>query len=243
MIAIFFKEFNSFLDSLIAYLVMGLFLLGIGLFMWFLPSENILDSGFADLEVLFSTGPFILMFLIPAVTMKSFAEEKKTGTLEILITKPISDFELIFAKFFACFCISLLAIAPTLVYYYSVGSLGAEPFNLDSAGIIGSYLGLILLSAVFTSIGIFSSSINDNQINAFIISVFFCYVFYTGFSAISQLQFFEFISDIINQMGIAYHYSSLSRGLIDSRDIIYFIGLISGLLFATKLVLQSRKWE
>jgi ABC-2 type transport system permease protein len=236
------KECNSFLDSLIAYLVIGVFLVANGLFMWVLPDGNILDSGFAEMEVLFSIGPYVLMFLIPAVTMRSFAEEKKSGTLELLLTKPITEFEVILGKFFACYLLVIVSIIPTFIYYYSVGKLGNPEFNLDTAGIIGSYIGLIMLSGVFTSIGIFASSISDNQINSFIIAIVGCYVFYTGFSALATMEIWSNHADLIGQFGIASHYASISRGLIDSRDLVYFLGLISFALFGTRLVLESRKW-
>ncbi len=236
------KELNSFFDSLIAYLFMGVFLIAIGLFMWVLPGENVLDSGFADMETLFSNAPFVLMFLIPAITMRSFAEENKAGTLELLFTKPLRDTDIILGKFLAGFCIAILTILPTLVYYFSISQLGDPVGNLDTPGIIGSYLGLLMLAGVFTSIGILTSSLSDNQIVAFILAIIFCYLFYTGFSALAGLEVFKSISEILLQMGIAYHYTSISRGLIDSRDVIYFFSITGFALAGTWLVLASRKW-
>lgn len=242
MIQILKKELNSFFDSLIAYLFMGVFLISIGLFMWVLPEENVLDSGFASLEVLFSNAPYVLLFLIPAITMRSFAEEKKNGTLELLFTKPLRDIDIVIGKFLAGFTIAILTILPTLVYYFSVSSLGNPVGNLDTSGIIGSYLGLIMLSGVFVAIGILSSSISENQIVAFIISVIFCYLFYTGFSSLAGLEALKPLAEIVTQMGIAYHYNSISRGLVDSRDLVYFFSIIALTLAGTRLVLASRKW-
>ena len=237
------KEFNSFLDSLIAYLVIGVFLVAIGFFMWILPGDNVLDAGFAEMEILFATGPFILMFLIPAITMRSFSEEIKYGTIEILYTRPISDLEIIVGKFLAGFVLVIFSIVPTLVYYYSIYYLGNPVGNLDSAGIFGSYIGLILLGGVFTALGILASSTTDNQIVAFIVAIFLCYLFYTGFSAVATFGFWGKNADFVQQLGISYHYTSISRGLVDSRDLIYFFSVISLALSSTHLLLGSRKWQ
>lgn len=241
MISILFKEFNAFLHSLVAYLVIGVFLLAISLFMWVLPEENILDSGFANLDTLFSVGPYILLFLIPAISMKSFAEEKRNGTLELLFTKPISVFEIVFGKFLACFLLAILAILPTLIYYFSVYKLADPIGNVDSAGIAGSYIGLIFLAGIFTAIGIFSSALADNQITAFIGAIFGCYIFYNGFSSISNLFGSGSVADFVDKLGISYHYASLSRGLIDSRDLLYFISAIAIALLSTQYILETKK--
>lgn len=242
MIQVFKKEFNTFLDSLIAYLVISVFLVAIGLFMWVLPGDNVLDNGFADMETLFSTGPFVFMFLIPAITMRSFAEEKKAGTMELLFTRPLSDADIIAGKFLAGYTLVLFSIIPTFIYYFSVYKLGSPQGNLDTAGIVGSYIGLILLGGVFTAVGILSSSISDNQIVSFISAVFLCYLFYTGFSALSLLPFWGNNADLVNRLGIAYHYASVSRGLIDSRDVLYFLSVIGVALSTTYVIIGSRKW-
>lgn len=223
-------------------MVIAVFLLAISLIMWVLPQQNVFQIGFAEMEVLFSIGPYVFMFLIPAITMRSFAEEKKSGTLELLLTKPINSIKIILAKFLACYLLVIISIIPTILYYYSIGQLGNPPFNIDTAGIIGSYIGLILLAGVFTAIGIFSSSISDNQISAFIVSIFGCYIIYSGFSALATIEIWYKFAETINQFGIAYHYTSISRGLIDSRDLTYFFGVIIFALFGTHLVLESRKW-
>ena len=236
------KELNSFFNSLIAYLVISVFLLSTSMYIWIIPEYNIFDTGFADLEILFDSAPFLFIFLIPAITMKSFAEEFKLGTLEILLTKPISEFEIILAKFFASLTIVCLALLPTLVYFYSIYQLASPLGNIDSAGILGSYLGLFLLASVFTASGIFASTLSDNQIVSFIVAIILSFFFYAGFQVISTLQIFSNFSNVILKFGIGYHYDSLSKGLIDSRDVFYFFASSIVLLFASKLVINARNW-
>src|SRR5688572_9058881 len=173
MLQILAKEFNSFLNSLIAYLVIGVFLTGIGLLMWVFPETSVLEYGYADMDTLFSYGPYVFIFLIPAITMRSFAEEKKSGTLELLFTRPLSDWDIVLGKFFACFLLVLVALIPTAIYYVSVYQLGNPPGNIDTPGVIGSYIGLMLLGGVFTSIGILASSLTNSQIVSFIVAAFF----------------------------------------------------------------------
>ncbi len=242
MLSILKKEFNSFLDSTIAYVVIGLFLLGTGLFLWVFPETSLLDYGYADLETLFSMTPFIYMFLIPAITMKSFSEEKRGGTMELLLTKPLTDWQIILGKYFAGLLLVLFSLAPTLVYYYSVYQLGFPKGNVDSAGVVGSYIGLVFLGAVFTSIGIFTSSISESQIISFIVGVFVCFLFHSGFTALSKLEFWGNMSSLVEALGIDYHYYTISKGLIDSRDILYFISIIVIMLKATHLTIGARKW-
>lgn len=236
------KEFNSFLNSLIAYMVIGVFLMGIGLLMWVFPETSVLEYGYADMDTLFSLGPYVLIFLIPAITMRSFAEEKKAGTVELLMTKPLSDWDIILGKFFACFALVLFALLPTLLYYFSIYKLGDPIGNVDTAGIAGSYIGLMLLSSVFCSVGIFASSITSNQIVAFIVAAFLCFILFSGFDSIAQLQLWSAHALFIKQFGILTHYESLSKGLIDSRDVLYFISVDVLLLSATKIILGSRQW-
>src|SRR5690606_16712245 len=164
MIQVLVKEFNSFLNSLIAYVVIGVFLTGIGLLMWVFPETSVLEYGYADMETLFTLGPYVFIFLIPAITMRSFAEEARGGTLELLLTKPLTDWDIIIGKFLACFLLVLLSLLPTLIYYASVYALGNPPGNIDTPAVIGSYAGLALLGAVFCSIGIFASALSTNQI-------------------------------------------------------------------------------
>jgi ABC-2 type transport system permease protein len=242
MIQIFIKEFNSFLNSLIAYIVIGVFLTAIGLLMWVFPESAMLDYGYADMDTLFSLGPYVFIFLIPAITMKSFAEEKKLGTLELLYTKPLSDWDIIVGKFLACFALVVLALIPTLIYYISVYNLGNPVGNIDTPGVIGSYIGFALLGGVFCAIGIFASSITPNQIVSFIVAAFLCFFFYSGFESISALFLQGQLSLAIKQFGIIHHYEALSRGLIDSRDVIYFVSVVAFLLLLTKTFLSSRSW-
>jgi len=243
MFSIFRKEVNSFLSSLIAYIVIGLFLTAMGLFMWVFPESNVLDYGFADMQTLFTTAPFVFMFLIPAITMRTFAEEKKDGTIELLLTRPITDLQIILGKYFSSLLLVIHALIPTLIYYYSIVRLGNPVGNIDSAGVVGSYIGLTLLGAVFTSIGILSSALSVNQIVSFIIAVFLCFIFYSGFQSLASINVWGQLSNLIDQLGIAYHYSALSKGLIDSRDVLYFVSVIVFMLLSTNLVLDSRKWQ
>lgn len=243
MFSIYKKELHSFFNSLIAYLVIGIFLLATGLYIWVVPEYNIFDNGFADLQILFDSAPYLLMFLIPAITMRSIAEEIKMGTLELLLTKPISEFEIVIGKYLASLSIVLFAIAPTFVYFYSIYQLANPIGNIDSAGIVGSYFGIILLGAIFTSCGIFASTLGDNQITSFIYAIILCFFFFNGFSTISTFGLFANYQGFINKLGIGYHYETLSKGLIDLRDIFYFIASISIMLYASVLTLKSRNWN
>ncbi len=236
------KEVNSFFDSLIAYVVIAVFLTATGLLLWVFPETSLLTYGYADLFTLFSLTPYVFMFLIPAITMRSFAEEKKGGTMELLLTQPVTDFQLMAGKFLAGWLIVVVALLPTLIYYFSVYQLGSPPGNLDTAGITGSYIGLVLLGGVFTAIGIFASSVTENQVIAFVLAVFLCFLFFTGFDAVAGLPAWGNNAYLIEQLGILYHYNAMSRGLIDSRNLVYFVSVIALMGLSTHLVLNSRKW-
>ena len=240
MWAIYHKEIRQFLNSLVAYIVIGVFLTGIGLLMWVFPDTNVLDYGYADLETLFTLAPFVYLFLIPAITMRLLAEERKSGTIELLMTRPVSHFQVILGKYFAAFTLVVFSLIPTLIYYYSVYELGNPVGNLDTPGIIGSYLGLVLLGAVFTAIGILSSSFSENQIVAFIIAVFLCFFLYTGIGAMARL-FPGHLSIYIEELGIAYHYEAMGRGLIDSRNVVFFFSVITLMLLLTYVKLVSHQ--
>lgn len=242
MLRILSKEINSYLNSLIAYIVISVFLTGIGLLMWVFPETNVLDYGFADMETLFSFSPYVFLFLIPAVTMKLFAEEKKTGTLELLFTQPVTDFQIILAKYLAGLVIVIFALIPTLIYYFSIYKLGQTQGNIDTAGVIGSYIGLLLLAGVFTAIGVFASSITENQIVAFIIAVFLCFFFYSGFGSMAAIDVWGSGSNFLDQLGLLYHYSALSKGLIDARNVVYLLSLTVAMLLLTQVIVSSRKW-
>ncbi|HEY8938508.1 MAG TPA: gliding motility-associated ABC transporter permease subunit GldF [Cyclobacteriaceae bacterium] len=242
MLQVLTKEFNSFLNSLIAYLVIGVFLTGIGLLMWVFPETSVLDYGYADMDTLFSFGPYVFIFLIPAITMRSFAEEKKGGTMELLLTKPLRDWDIILGKYLAGFFLILVALIPTLIYYFSIRQLGNPAGNIDTPGVIGSYIGLVLLGGVFCSVGIFASSITPNQIVAFIVAAFLCFILFSGFNSIAAVDFWSANALFIKQLGLLYHYEAISKGLIDSRDLIYFLSIIFLMLSLTKLIVGSRQW-
>ncbi|MDO6759225.1 gliding motility-associated ABC transporter permease subunit GldF [Tamlana sp. 2_MG-2023] len=236
MLAILRKEINSFFASPIGYLVIAIFLTLNGLFLWLFKGEfNILDYGFAELSSFFLLAPWILIFLIPAVTMRSFSDEKKQGTLELLLTKPISLFNIVLGKYFGAFILILIALLPTLLYVYTVYELGNPVGNLDMGSTLGSYFGLLFLVAAYTAIGVFSSTLSDNQIVAFITAVFICFLFYIGFEGIADFA----ASDFINQLGMSVHFKSMSRGVLDTRDIIYFISITVFFLMLTKLNLNK----
>jgi len=236
MLAILKKEINSFFASPIGYLVIAIFLLLNGLFLWLFKGEfNVLDYGFADLSSFFLLAPWILIFLIPAVTMRSFSDEKKQGTLELLLTKPISHLQIVLGKYLGAFILIVLALIPTLLYVYTVNQLGKPVGNLDVGSTLGSYFGLLFLIAAYTAIGIFSSTLSDNQIVAFIIAVFLCFLFYVGFEGLS-----EFLkSNFIEQLGIASHFKSMSRGVLDTRDIIYFLSVTAFFIFFTVVKINA----
>ena len=204
MIQVAAKEFNSFLNSLIAYVVIGVFLTGMGLLMWVFPETSVLDYGYADMDTLFSLGPYVFIFLIPAITMRSFAEEKKSGTMELLLTKPLTDWDIIVGKFLACFLLVLLALVPTIIYYFCIRALGNPPGNIDTPGVIGSYIGLALLGGVFCSVGIVASSITSNQIIAFILAAFLCFKLFTGFETIAALNLWSAQALLNKQFVIHY---------------------------------------
>lgn len=237
MLSILKKEFTSFFASPVAYLVIGVFLLVNGLFLWvFKDNFNILNAGYADLSSFFYLAPWLFLFLIPAITMKSFADEFNNGTIEILKTKPLTDWEIVSGKFFASLLLVIFALIPTLTYVYTVWELGNPVGNIDLGSTIGSYIGLLFLAATYTAIGLFTSTLSKNQIIAFILGVFITFFLFYGFDAIASL--FGGNSYFIQQFGINEHFKSISRGVIDSRDIIYFISMTVFFLFITKIQLH-----
>ncbi len=243
MFTLFKKEVNGFLNSLIGYIVIIVFLLIMGLFLWVFPMQfNLLDFGYANLDGLFILSPFVFLFLIPAITMRSFADEKKSGTLELLMTQPLSDLQVILAKFLAGVVLVIFSLLPTFVYFISIYKLGLPPGNLDMGGIWGSYLGLLFLAMSFVAIGVFASSLTDNQIVSFILSVFLCFFFYLGFELVYSFILSGNIGLMVESLGINAHYNAMSRGVIDTRDLIYFLSLTGFFLLLTKLSLESRKW-
>lgn len=239
MKSIFLKEIRGFFSSLIAYIVIIVFLVITGLLMWVFKN-NTFEAGYSNLDILFFWAPSVLIFLISAITMRSFSEEKKAGTLEILITKPLTEFQIVLGKYFAGLALVALALLPTLIYFYTVYQLGAPMGNIDTGATWGSYLGLLWLGSIYVSIGLFSSSLTDNSIVAFILSFFLCLVMYISFDLMSSISFFNGIDYYVQWMGINSHYKSISRGVLDTRDLVYFISVTALFLWLTKTKLDRR---
>lgn len=224
-------------------MVVSVFLLFTGLFMWVLPTDaNVLNNGYADLGTLFAIAPWVFLFLIPAITMRSFSEERATGTIELLHTRPLTDLQIIVAKYAASMALVVFSLLPTLLYFWSVSQLGNPPGNIDSGSVWGAYLGLLLLGAGFTSIGIFASALASNQIVAFILAVFTCWGLWIGLSSFATFELLGTWDHVLFSLSINTHYSSLGRGVVDTRDVLYFISLVAFMLASTRVVLQSRKW-
>lgn len=242
MLSILNKEVNGFFSSLVAYFTMAIFLLVTGLFLWVFPDSSILDYGYAGLDSFFNIAPYLFMFLIPAITMRSLAEERKDGTFELLATRPLSDWQIVSGKFLAALLIIVLTLIPTLLYYISVYQLGITKGNIDTGAVIGSYIGLILLGGAFTSIGLFTSSLGKNQIIAFSLAVFLCFFAFSGFDSTSMIISLQSIDNFLISLGISQHYQSISRGVLDTRDLIYFLSFTAIFLLFTKTVLGGRKW-
>lgn len=237
------KEIQGFFSSLTGYLVIVVFLAVTGLCLWVFPGVlNIPENGYASLDSLFYIAPWVFLFLVPAITMRSFAEETKSGTIELLLTKPVSEWSIALAKLLAAVALIVLALLPCIVYIISVWRLGNPPGNLDTGATYGALIGLLLLGSIYAAIGTFTSALTDNQVVAFIISAALCFVFYEGFDALSGLTD-NTVQDMISWVGVKVHYSSISRGVIDSGDLVYFFGVILMFLLLTRLKLQSRKWK
>jgi ABC-2 type transport system permease protein len=244
MLAIFRKEIGGFFSNITGYLVIIVFLLINSLFMWVIPGEwNIFDNGYAGLDTLFFLSPWVFMFLVPAVTMRMIAEEKRLGTIELIYSRPITERGIIYGKFFASVFLVLLALLPGLIYYISVYLLGESPGNLDKGGTWGAFIGLFFLATVYASAGIFASSLTDNQVIAFIIAVLICFVLFIGFDSFAYLPGLKKIDEFVLRLGINEHYKSISRGVLDLRDCIYFVAVVAIFNEATRSVLLSRKWK
>ena len=236
MIPILKKELNSFFSTPIGYLVIGVFLVINGLFLWVFKGEfNILDAGFADLNSFFFIVPWFLLFLIPAITMRSFSDEIRLGTIEILKTKPITDWQIVLGKYFGALVLIIIALIPTLIYIVSIHNLSGEIGSIDTGSTIGSYIGLLFLASTFTSIGLFTSTLSNNQIVAFILAVIICFFMYYGFEAFAEFD----LVDGIQNLGMKAHFNSISRGVIDTRDLIYFISTTIFFLFLTSFKLAQ----
>ncbi len=244
MFALVKKEVRSFLSLLIGYIVISVFLLLVGLFLWVFPfAYNIPESGYARLDPLFDLAPWVFLFLIPAITMRSFAEERRNGTIELLFTKPLTDTQIILSKYIGGLVLVFFSLLPTLIYYFSVNNLSDPPGNIDNGGTMGSYLGLLLIGATFLAIGIFCSSLSQNQVVAFIIAVFLCFFIYLGFEFLASFSRFGSFDAFVRGLGIYEHYQSIKRGVVDTRDVIYFITTIALFVLFTKFILERRKFQ
>jgi ABC-2 type transport system permease protein len=250
MKALYWKEVRSFLGSIIGYIFIIIFLITSGIFHWVVTQDtNLLLGEEVDLIPFFNLSPVILLILIPAITMRMIAEERKTGTIELLFTRPISDFQIVFAKYLAGITLLFIALLPTLIYYFSMVSLGVDGIDdqgsvktmIDEGATFTSYLGLFLLGSTFIAIGIFSSSITSNQIVAFIVSMFLCWLFYDGFEMLGSFNLMGDYDIIFQYIGLTYHYRSIMKGVLDTGDIIYFLGIIAIFIAASLTVIKSLK--
>ncbi|GAB3896513.1 gliding motility-associated ABC transporter permease subunit GldF [Spirosoma agri] len=233
MLAIFRKEVNQFFSSPIAYIIMAVFLTAIGLLLWVFPDTSLLENGYADMGTFFNLTPYVMLFLVPAITMRSIADEVRSGTLEWLLTKPVSRWGVVGGKFLASWLLVIVTLLPTILYYVSLYQLGSPVGNIDSAGVFGSYAGLVLLGGVFVAIGLWASSLNDNQVVAFVLGVFFSFLLYSGLSALAGLSFFGNLSYYLAYFALDDQYQALGRGLIDSRNVIYLVSLMVFFLLLT----------
>jgi ABC-2 type transport system permease protein len=240
MISIYKKELRQFFSSLIGYITIILFLLVNGLYLFVFSNSNILDFGYATLDAFFEFAPWVFIFLIPALAMRSLAEEFKAGTFETLQTRPVNNWQIVIAKYLSVLTIVLFAILPTLLYVVVIKKLSASG-DIDTGGTIGSYIGLFFLAAVFAAISLCCSAFTQNTVIAFLISVFACVIIYFGCNAISSLPFFENGADYYMELfGLRYHYESISRGVIDSKDVIYFLSIVFFALFVTVKTLAKK---
>lgn len=241
MRSIFFKEINSFFSSIVGYVALLVFLVACSLFLWIIPDYSILGYGYAVMDRFFAIAPWLLLLLVPAVTMRSLADEFRTGTIEWLSSKPLTIIEIILGKYFATLVLISFAILPTFIYVYTISNLSFPDVGLDTGAIIGSYIGLFFLAATFAAVGIFCSSLTGNQVVGFLISLISCYLLYTGFEHLSQLpDFANGIDYYLSMIGMEFHYNSISRGFIDSRDVVYFVSIIILFISLTRFSLNSR---
>ena len=243
MIAIFRKELNTFFSSLIGYVVIGLFLLILGLFLFVFSDTSLLEYGFATLDPFFQLVPNIFIFIIPAICMRTFAEEQQTGAIELLVTKPLREWDIVFGKYLASLTLVVFALLPTVLYYYTIYQLGDPVGNIDRGGTLGSFIGLLFLAMSFVAIGLFASSLTRNQIVSFLLATALCFWMYFGFDYLSALPVFYGKSDaFVQSLGMQQHFNSLGRGLLDSRDLIYFLSITGFFLLLTLMNLERRKW-
>ena len=241
MYSICIKELNRFFSNLTGYIAIVLFLLVCGVFLFLLPDSSILNNNYASLSSFFEIAPWVFMFLIPAITMHTLSEEFKTGTFELLKTKPLTSWQIILGKYSAILIVMLFVIIPTLLYVFTIKALATQA-GIDAGGLAGSYIGLFLLAAVFAAVSLCCSGFTGNTVVAFLISSFFCLILYFGFNALSKLPFFTGGADYyIEMLGIDFHYRSISRGVIDSRDVVYFLSVIFLSLLITVKKISNKK--
>ncbi len=244
MFAIFKKEINGFFSSITGYLVIIVFLVINSLFMWVLPGEwNILDTGYAGMDSVFFLSPWIFLFLVPAITMKMIAEEKRLGTIELIFSKPVSERSIVYGKFLAAIALVFIALLPGIVWFITVWFTGDSAGNLDRGGTVGAFIGLFFLASVYASAGLFASSLTDNQVVAFIVAALLSLVLFAGFDSFAYLPGMKKIDEYVISLGINEHYRSLSRGVIDIRDVTYFLAVAVIFCEATRISLLSRKWR
>lgn len=244
MFAIFRKEISGFFSSLTGYIVIIVFLLINSLFMWVFPGElNVLESGYAGLDTLFLISPWVFLFLVPAITMKMFAEEKKLGTIELIYSRPVSERRIVYGKYLASVALAFLSLLPCIIYYISVSMLGETPGNLDKGAVLGASAGLLCLAAVYAAAGLLASSFTDNQVIAFIIAVLIAFFLFMGFDSFAYLPGLKKVDEFVIRLGINEHYKSMSRGVVDLSDLVYFAAVVLIFNEATRLVLLSRKWR
>ena len=241
MLAIYLKEINAFFSSLIGYIVIAVFLLVSGLFMFVFPESSLLEFGYASLGPFFTLVPNLLTFIVPAICMRAFAEERQTGAIELLVTRPLTDTEIVMGKFLAGLTLVVIALLPTVLYYLTLYQLGLPEGNIDAGGTIGSYLGLLFLAMAFVAIGLFASSVTNNQIVSFLLALAITFWFYFGFDLLATL-FEGGFSIFVQKLGMQEHFRSLGRGLIDTRDVVYFLSLTGFFLLLTVISLERRKW-
>jgi ABC-2 type transport system permease protein len=243
MWTLFKKEITGFFSTLTGYVVIVVFLVANSSFIWLFNNPlNVINNGYTTIDSLFALAPWFFLFLVPAITMRMIAAERKPGTLDLLYTRPVSELQIILDKFAASWVLVLLSLIPTLVYFWSVSRMGSPPGNLDIGGTWGSYIGLLFLGGIYAAIGIFASSLTENQIVAFIIAVVLSFLMYQGFEFLSSSAGSGNLAFILSKTGIENHYKSMSRGVLDSRDILYYLMVMGLFIIGTRTVLQSSKW-
>lgn len=242
MRALYFKEIRSFLSSIIGYIFILIFLVTSGLFHWVITEDfNLLLGSEADLIPFFNLSPWIFLILIPAITMRSIAEERRTGTIELLFTRPISDIKILLAKYFASVTLLIITLLPTLVYYISMHNLGSPVGIMDDGSAIASYFALVLLGATFIAIGIFASALTSSQIVAFILAMFLCWLLFQGFDLLGSFNLLGSVDGVIKYMGMTSHYFEMTEGKVNTKDVIYFITIIVLFIFGALTVIKSLK--